>query len=106
MYCYNLAMPPNLATSTAEHLRRFERRPRDIPGFEITERDTAILQMFAHHRFIASAQIIAVVAAMFPDTSEQQVLRRLFLLYHAGYVARPEAQVDIHQAGGESRPIT
>jgi hypothetical protein len=99
-------MPPSLPVTTAERLPRFERRPRAIPAFEKTDRDVEILKIIAHHRFITSAQIIALIAAMFPDASEQQVLRRLFLLYHAGYVARPKAQVDVHKAGGGSRPIT
>ena len=99
-------MPLATAVSIVERLPRFERRPRDIRAFEITERDEAILQAVAHHRFITSAQIVALIAAMFPDSSEQQVLRRLHLLYHAGYVTRPKAQVDVHKAGGGSRPIT
>jgi hypothetical protein len=91
--------------ATPERLPRFERRPRAIPGFELTERDEEILKLVARHRFITSAHIIALIDAMFPGSSEQQVLRRLHLLYHSGHVARPKAQVDAYKAGGGARPI-
>lgn len=88
-----------------DRLPRFERRPRAIPGFEVTERDEACLQIIARNRFITSAQIIALIMVMFPGSSEQQILRRLHRLYHAGFVARPKAQVDVYKAGGGARPI-
>ena len=59
----------------------------------------------ARHRFITSAQIIALIDAMFPGSSEQQVLRRLHLAYHSAHVSRPKAQVDTYKAGGGARPI-
>lgn len=98
-------MPPPVVVSAAERLPRFERRPRAIPGFEKTDRDVEILKIIARHRFVTSAQIIALIDAMFPGSSEQKILRRLRLLYHSGYVARPKAQVDSYKAGGGARPI-
>ena len=97
-------MPAAIAIA-AERLPRFERRPRAIPGFELTERDEEILKIVAQHRFATSAQIIALIGAKFPGSSDQQVLRRLHLLYHSGHVARPKAQVDTYKAGGGARPI-
>lgn len=93
------------AMTIVERLPRFERRPRAIPGFELTERDEEILKLIARHRFITSAQIVALIDAMYPASSEQQVLRRLHLLYHSGHVARPKAQVDSYKAGGGARPM-
>ncbi len=88
-----------------ERLPRFVRRPRVLPAFEITERDIEVLKIVARHRFATSAQIIALVSAMFPGSSEQQVLRRLQSLFHSGFLSRPKAQVDTYKAGGGSRPI-
>jgi hypothetical protein len=99
-------MPPTIATATIERLPRFVRQPRAIPGFELTDRDGEILKIVARHRFITSAQIIALVLAIVPASSEQKLLRRLHYLFHAGFLSRPKAQVDSYRAGGGSRPIT
>ena len=99
------AMPPTTASVTIERLPRFVRRPRDIPSFELTERDVEILKIVARHRFATSAQIIALIEAMFPGASEQKILRRLHCHFHAGFLSRPKAQVDTYKAGGGSRPI-
>src|SRR5258708_9485995 len=99
-------MPPAPVTATAERLPRFIRKPREIPGFEITERDEEILKIVARHRFATSAHIVALIDAIFPESSEQQVLRRLQFLFHSAHLSRPKAQVDVHKAGGGSRPIT
>lgn len=86
-------------------LPRFERRPRALPGLDITERDEEILKLVARHRFITSAQIIQLIVATIPEASEQRLLRRLHRLYHAGHLSRPRAQIDVYKAGGGSRPI-
>jgi hypothetical protein len=99
-------MPPAVATITPERLPRFVRQPRAIPGFEITERDEEIMKIVARHRFITSAQIVALIDAMFPGSSEQKILRRLHLLFHAGFLSRPKAQVDTYKAGGGARKLT
>jgi hypothetical protein len=91
--------------STSERLPRFVRQPRLVPEFQITERDEEILKIVARHWFITSAQIITLIKAMFPETSEQQILRRLQLAFHSGFLSRPKAQVDSYKAGGGSRPI-
>src|SRR5260370_3322012 len=93
------------AITTTERLPRFVRRPRALPEFQITERDIEILKIVARHRFATSAQIIALIEATFPGSSEQQVLRRLQSLFHSGFLSRPKAQVDSYKAGGGSRPI-
>jgi hypothetical protein len=95
-------MPP---TTTAERLPRFVRQPRAVPSFEITERVEEILKLVARHRFITSAQIIALIEALFPGASVQKLLRQLQVLYHAGYISRPKAQVETYKAGSGSRPL-
>jgi hypothetical protein len=64
------------AASATERLPRFVRRPRALPGFEITERDEQILKIAAAQRFVHSAHITRLIEALFPGSSEQQVLRR------------------------------
>jgi DNA-binding Lrp family transcriptional regulator len=48
---------------------------------------------------LRSHQVVALL-----DTSPQQVLRRLKLLYHHGYLTRPRAQLEYYQRGG-TRPM-
>lgn len=98
-------MPTATATPSTERLPRFVRQPRALPDVQITARDEDIIQMVARHRFITSAQIIELLAAMLPGGSEQQVLRRLQYLFHGNFLSRPKAQVDSYKAGGGSRPI-
>ncbi len=84
---------------TAERRSRFEReRP---PGLAITERDVAILEATARHRFVRSTH----VQALMPEEPEVKILRRLHKLYHNGYVDRPRAQIDYHLTGGGSKPM-
>jgi hypothetical protein len=90
---------------TAERLPRFQRKRSAIPAFEITDRDEEILKIVARHRFVTSAQITALIDAIYPDASEQQILRRLQLLFHSGHLSRPKAQVDAYRAGGGARPM-
>src|SRR4051812_22671134 len=98
-------MPPATDTATAERLPRFVRRPRALPGFEVTERDEQILKIAAAQRFVHSQHITRLIETLFPGSSEQQVLRRLQYLFHSGHLSRPKAQVDTYKAGGGSRPI-
>jgi hypothetical protein len=84
---------------TAERRSRFEReRP---PGLTITERDIAILEATARHRFVRSTHL----QALMPDEPAVKILRRLHKLYHNGYVDRPRAQIDYHRGGGGSKPM-
>ena len=62
---------------------------------ELTVRDRDIIRHVGRHRFLRSHQIIALTGV-----SSQQILRRLQLLYHHGYVERPRAQIDYYHRGG------
>lgn len=66
---------------------------------QFTARDAGILKELAIHRFLRSDRIAQLVGG-----SRQQVLRRLQLLFHHGYVERPSVQIDRYGRGG-SRPI-
>src|SRR6516162_666134 len=69
------------------------RRPRfhrveEPPPFQLTARDVAILHAVARYRFLSSTLIIRLIGG-----SSQQILRRLQLLFHHGYLDRPVSQV-------------
>lgn len=82
-----------------ERRSRFEReRP---PGLDVTERDIAIMQTTARHRFVRSTHL----QALMPDEPPAKILRRLHKLYHNGYLDRPRAQIDYHRKGGGSKPM-
>lgn len=66
----------------------------------LTERDAQILRAVNRHRFLRSQQITDLVGG-----SRQQVLRRLQMLFHHGYLERPRCQLDYYQHPG-SRSIT
>ena len=66
---------------------------------QLTERVRNIIRVIHRHRFLRSHQIVSLVGG-----SPQQVLRRLNLLYHHGYVERPRAQLQYYERGG-SRSI-
>ncbi len=80
-------------------LPRFHQTPDQSPKIRITERDLAILREVADHRFLRSTHFSSLIIG-----SCQQILRRLQLLYHHGYLERPRAQIDTYYRGG-SRPI-
>jgi hypothetical protein len=54
----------------------------------LTERDWQIIRLVHRHRFLRSDQIITLIG-----DSRQQILRRLKLLFHHGYLERPRAQI-------------
>jgi hypothetical protein len=75
-------------------LPRFKRFPI-LPAIQLTPRDRAIIQHVCRYRFLRSSHILALLAEC-----SQQVLRRLQLLYHHGYLERPRAQIDYYHQGG------
>ena len=62
---------------------------------QLTERDRQIIRLVHRHRVLRSHQIVALVG-----DSSQQLLRRLKLLYHHGYLERPRSQIDYYHQGG------
>src|SRR5580692_5622154 len=69
-------------------LPRF-RRASEPPAFRLTEDDVEIIRQVAQHRLIRSTHIASLVGRSLDRTNE-----RLRLLFHAGYVDRPRAQLD------------
>ena len=75
-------------------LPRFK-RAHGVPPMQLTERDRDIIRLVHRHRFLRSPQIAALM-----DDRSQQLLRRLQVLYHHGYLERPRAQIDYYHQGG------
>jgi Replication-relaxation len=81
------------------------RRPRFDRGelkqnLQLTDRDLSILQLLAHHRFLRSTQIAELIGG-----SDKKVIERLGQLFYAGYVDRPEHQLEYFRPGGGSAPV-
>jgi hypothetical protein len=74
-------------------------RATDVASIAMTPRDREIIHLVWRHRFLRSSAITATVGG-----SHQQIVRRLQLLYHHGYLERPRCQIDYYYRGG-SRPI-
>lgn len=87
-------------TEKQQRLPRFERDAKAAGSFQFTPRDLVILRHVAEHRFIRSEWIIKLVGG-----SRQQLLRRLNLLYHHGYLERPRCQLDYYHHGGSKSLI-
>jgi DNA-binding CsgD family transcriptional regulator len=79
---------------------RFRRDAAALQPMHMTARDLEILRCIATHRFLRSSQLAALVGG-----SVQQVLRRLQLLYHHGYLERPAAQIDYYHRGGSQEMV-
>src|SRR6266516_7021516 len=80
-------------------LPRFKRAPTVTP-MHLTERDREILRLVHRRRLLRSSHIISLSPG-----SAQQLLRRLQLLYHHGYLERPRAQIDYYHQGGSQRLV-
>jgi DNA-binding Lrp family transcriptional regulator len=80
-------------------LPRFK-RTTTVARMALTERDRQIIRLVHRHRFLRSPQIVALIGG-----SSQQLLRRLQLLYHHGYLERPRAQIDYYHQGGSRHII-
>ena len=80
-------MPATLQRPQPFRRPRF-RRVEEPPPFQLTARDVAILHAVARYRFLSSTLIIRLIGG-----SQQQILRRLQLLFHHGYLDRPTSQI-------------
>jgi hypothetical protein len=78
----------------SSRLSRFTRAPAIAP-MQLTERDHEIIRHIYRHRFLRSTHIVALI-----DGNSQQLLRRLQLLFHHGYLERPRQQIEYYGEGG------
>ena len=72
--------------SSKKRRKRFQRDPK--VSLKLTDRDRQIIHWVYRHRFLSSKHIISLV-----EGSAQGILRRLNLLFHAGYLDRPKRQI-------------
>lgn len=78
----------------SSRLPRFKRAAGVFP-IQLTERDREVIRLVYRNRFLRSSHVIALAGG-----SSQQLLRRLQVLYHCGYLERPRAQIDYYHKGG------
>jgi Replication-relaxation len=72
------------------------RREGAKPRVELTDDDAAILRHVYRHRFIRAEDLYR----LFGERSADRLSRRLTLLYRAGFLDRPIAQIDRYTQGG------
>lgn len=75
-------------------------RIRNPPNIGLTDRDREIIRLVHRHRFLRSAQITALIGG-----SKQSAVRRLYLLFHHGYLARPRAQLEYFGRPGSQKLV-
>lgn len=68
----------------------------NIPSFDITNREVAILRHLAEHRVLDSDHLVDLLAPY----SDQTTRRRLGLLYHAGFIWRPREHLKYRTSAG------
>jgi hypothetical protein len=78
----------------SSRLPRF-RRASEPPAFHLNDGDVEIVRQVAQHRLIRSTHIASLVGRSLDRTND-----RLHLLFHAGYVDRPRAQLDRFPTSG------
>src|ERR1017187_2288477 len=83
----------------SSRLPRFK-RVSAVEAMELTERDREIIRLVRRSRFVRSSHICSLIPG-----SQQQLLRRLELLYHHGFLERPRAQIDYYHKGGSRHMV-
>jgi hypothetical protein len=73
------------------------RRASEPPAFRVTDDDVVIVRQLARYRFLRSTHIAALVGRSLDRTNN-----RLRLLFHAGYLDRPHAQLDYYPTSGSA----
>jgi hypothetical protein len=83
----------------SSRLPRFKRSVAVSP-IQLTERDRTLIRLIHQHHFLRSSHLVALM-----DEHSQQLLRRLQLLFHHGYLERPRAQIDYFHSGGSRHMV-
>ena len=84
---------------TIPRRKRFERSVVPNP-MQITERDLRLLAQVGRHRFLSSAQLVALDGG-----SAQNVLRCLRALFDHGYLDRPKSQLASMPLGPQAMAV-
>ena len=80
-------------------LPRFKRASA-VAAIRLTERDREIVRLVRRFRFARSSHICSLIPG-----SRQQLLWRLKLLYHHGFLERPHSQIDYYHRGGSRHMV-
>lgn len=99
-YEANLNRGAETMTAARTSYPRF-RREGEAPRVEITSDDAAILRHVYRHRFIRAEDLFRLL----PERSKDRLSRRLMLLYRAGFLDRPIAQVNRYAQGGSQSMV-
>src|ERR1035437_8939900 len=83
----------------SSRLPRFKRASA-VAAIKLTERDREIIRLVHRFRFVRSSHVCSLIPG-----SPQQLLRRLQLLYHHGFLERPRAQIDYYHKGGSHHMV-
>jgi hypothetical protein len=78
----------------SSRLPRFN-RASTVADMQLTDRDREIILLVERFRFLRSSHICSLIPG-----SPQQLLRRLQLLFHHGFLERPRCQIDYYHRGG------
>lgn len=78
---------------------RFNRIP-NLPDINLTDRDREIIRLVYRYRFLRSGHITRLISG-----SEQQTIRRLYRLFHHGYLTRPRAQLAYYGEPGSRKLV-
>ena len=89
----------DITNAKASRRPRF-RRASEQPPFRVTDGDIEIIRLIAQHRFIRSTHLAALVGRSLDQTNH-----RLSRLFHAGYVDRPQAQLDHYPTSGSAPTV-
>jgi len=73
---------------------KFKRKPEEVGGVKLQQRDIEIIKLTHDYRFLNSDQIKVLV-----DGSGQGILRRLKKLFHYGFLDRPLSQINYPLTG-------
>jgi len=73
---------------TTNRAPKFKRKPEQLGGLRLQERDIGIIRLVHDYRFLNSDQI-----KLLADGSEQGISRRLKKLFHHGFLDRPRSQI-------------
>ena len=84
---------------TPARSKRFQRGPLRRK-LQLTDRDLDILQLLVRNRFLRSTQFVEIIGG-----SEKKIIERLGALYYAGYLDRPDHQLEYFRPGGGSSRI-
>lgn len=94
MTYFNEGPKKNKMQITSKRAPKFKRKPEQLGGVRLQERDIAIIRLVQDYRFLNSDQI-----KLLTNGSGRGISRRLQKLFHHGFLDRPRSQLTLALAG-------